>query len=451
MKKEKINNEAENKSFDEISVDKKAEKRAKKANKKTGGAAFLVLKIVIALTLVLVIFYFGFTCTVREGSSAIITRFGKPRETVTEAGLHLKLPWPFENVITYDSREQYYETRKLETLTMDSKNIAFQSYVVWKIHDPLKYHVATTKKDSATDINEAIETSVRNAINTVMGKYNLSDLVSSSNENLKIKEIQQKIYEKVKDSCYKTYSIDIIDVSILRLSYPDANLPNILTNISAERQGVIDTILANANAEASKITSSADAEAAQIVANGEIEASKIRAEAEKEVAAIYAEAQEANIELFKFLKELDTIVNSVNSNSVLVVDSNAYPFNILLNYGQTVDENTSVITELEYVFSQLSEADRTALTEAIHTLLATQGNQGSQESSTESGSETLTDTSVSETTESSEISSDTQVATDETSESDLDTDVVSETTSETVTDTVNSEEPDSNVDENGGV
>lgn len=388
MKNQKSKKDSKEKSFDEIKVEnesannvEKQEKKEKKEKKKSGGAAFLVLKIVIALTLVLVIFYFGFTCTVREGSAAIITRFGKPRETITEAGLHLKLPWPFENVITYDNREQYYETRQLETLTMDQKNIAFQSYVVWKIDDPLKYHVATMKDGVSINVNEAIQTSVYNAINTVMGKYNLTDLVSSQNKNLKTKEIQQKIFERVRNSCRDTYSIDIIDVSILRLSYPDANLPNILTNISAERQGVIDTILAKANAQASQITSSADSEAAQIIANGQIEASKIRAEAEKEVAAIYAKAQEANIELFKFLKELDTIVNSVNANSVLVVDSNAYPFNILLEYGQSVDENTSVITELEYVLASLSEKDRTALTDAIHTILATQGNHNATETS----------------------------------------------------------------------
>lgn len=392
MKNQKAKKDSKKQNFDEINVENESvnesinnvEKKAKKEKKKSGGAAFLVLKIVIALTLVLVVFYFGFTCTVREGSAAIITRFGKPRETITEAGLHLKLPWPFENVITYDNREQYYETKQLETLTMDQKNIAFQSYVVWKIEDPLKYHVATMKDGVSINVNEAIQTSVYNAINTVMGKYNLSDLVSSQNKNLKTKEIQKKIFERVRTSCRDTYSIDIIDVSILRLSYPDANLPNILTNISAERQGVIDTILAKANAQASQITSSADAEAAQIIANGQIEASKIRAEAEKEVAAIYAKAQEANIELFKFLKELDTIVNSVNANSVLVVDSNAYPFNILLEYGQSIDENTSVITELEYVLASLSEKDRAALTDAIHTILATQGNQSVTETETES-------------------------------------------------------------------
>ena len=368
-------------------------KEKKVKQKKSGGAAFLVLKIVIALVLVLVIVYFGFTCTVREGNAAIITRFGKPRATVTEAGLNFKLPWPFESVITYDTREQYFETKQLETLTMDKKNIAFQSYVVWKIDDPLKYHIATTSNNGSVDVNAAIQTSVYSAINTVMGQYNLSDLVSSSNDNLKTNEIQKKIYDKVKESCKNTYSIDIIDVSILRLSYPTANLPNILNNISAERQAVINTIMAEADKKVNDIEQAAKVEGDIIIAEGVDEAAKIKAEAEKEVAAIYAAAQEANIELFKFLKELDTIVNSVNSTTVLVVDSNAYPFNILLDYGQNIDEDTSVITELEYILSCLEEEDRTALVDAISKLLVEQGKQTSSESSSDNdtSSDAVTD------------------------------------------------------------
>lgn len=376
-----INSENSKSDKKTLKEEKKAAKREAKAAKKSGSVAFLMLKIIIAVVLVLVIFYFGFTCTVREGNVAIITRFGEPITTITDAGLHFKLPWPFEDVITYDGREQYYETTQLETLTMDRKsNVLFQSYVVWKIDDPLKFHMATTKDDGSIDINAAIQTSVDDAINTVMGKYNLSDLVSSTNENLKTDEIQEEIFKRVKKSCGNTYSIEIIDVSILRLSYPTDTMNRIIEKIKTDRNIEITNITNEASKEANDIIISANDEATKIRGEAAEEVSKIRADAEKAVAEIYAAAQEANIELFKFLKELDTIVNSVNANTVLVVDSNAYPFNILLEYGQIVDENTSVITELEYIMSVLSEEDREALVDAILLLLSTQGNQGNAES-----------------------------------------------------------------------
>ena len=346
---------------------KKAAKIEKKETKKESGVAFLILKIAIALVLVVVIAYFGFACVIREGNAAIILRFGAPRQTVTEAGLYFKLPWPFETVVTYDNREQYLESNNLETTTMDKKNIILKSYAIWQIDDPLVYHNSVGANGT---VDSYIKNQIFSATNSIMGMYNLSDLISSSNENLKTTEIQSKIFELVKENCEVNYGIKILDVSILRVSYPETNLQSIFANISAERQGVIEAILADANAQASNITSSADAEAAKIIAEGEKEAAEIRANTERDVAKIYAEAQEANIELFKFLKELDTIVNSVNQNSVLIVDSNAYPFNILLEYGKTVDENTAIIEELEIILAELPEKERedlvTALTDLIH-------------------------------------------------------------------------------------
>ena len=346
----------------------KAEKKAQKASKedKKSGVAFLMLKIAIALVLVVVVVYFGFVCIIREGNAAIILRFGAPRQTITEAGPYFKLPWPFETVVTYDNREQYLESNNLETTTMDKKNIILKSYAIWQIDDPLAYHNSVGSNGT---VDSYIKNQIFSATNSIMGMYNLSDLISSNNENLKTSEIQNKIFDLVKENCEVNYGIKILDVSILRVSYPETNLQSIFANISAERQGVIEAILADANAQASNITSSADAEAAKIIAEGEKEAAEIRANTERDVAKIYAEAQAANIELFKFLKELDTIVNSVNENSVLIVDSNAYPFNILLEYGKTVDENTAVVEELEIILSQLPEEDRKALVTAIEELM----------------------------------------------------------------------------------
>ena len=394
-KPEKVEGFAEQTVETEAVEDKKV--KNKKDKKKSGGASFLVLKIVIAITLVLVIFYFGFTCTVREGNAAIITRFGKPRETITEAGLHLKLPWPFESVITYDNREQYYETTYTESLTKsltkDSKNIAFKFYVVWKIDDPLKYHIATTQNGTSIDVNNVIETSARNAIATTIGKYELSDIVSSSNENLKIDQFQSEIYQKIKASCLSTYSMNIVDVKILRISYPDENIDAIVNNIARERENYAALVESQGEQEKQSIIDSASEEAARIDGSAKAEYNEIIKDAENEVASIYAAAQEANIELYKFLKELDVIVNSVNSNSVLIVDANNYPFNILLDYVQKGDESSAVIEDIEEIFNNIGESDKAELLDAIYKLLT---EQESQETSTETQIEINSDSSISD-------------------------------------------------------
>ena len=142
--------------------------------------------------------------------------------------------------------------------------------------------------------------------------------------------------------------------------------------MTAARQKEIDAIIANAERDANKIIVEADSQAAQIVAEGKIEAANINAKTEKEVAQIYASAQAANIELYKFLQELDTLVASVNEDSILVVTADSYPFNLLLEYSNSSAVGTSnevVIQDLNYILTKLNETDRNAMVTAIHTLL----------------------------------------------------------------------------------
>jgi len=179
----------------------------------------------------------------------------------------------------------------------------------------------------------------------------------------------------VKLNCENNYGVTISDVSILRISLPDTNLESVFEQMKAERQKDIDTIIANAQRDADKIMSDAETDYAEIVANGEIEAADIKAKTEAEVAKIYSDAQAANLELYQFLKELDTLIASVEYDAVLVVTADNYPFNILLNYSDslTEDDEESVITDLNYILTQLNEKDRNALIDAIYALIREAG------------------------------------------------------------------------------
>jgi len=328
-----------------------------------------IMKYVVALVLVVVLVYFGFTTEVREGNCAVILRFGAVRQEISEAGLYFRLPWPFETVVTYDDRLQYLESDFLETTTKDKRNVILQSYVIWEIGDPVLYHNSV---GSQGKVDSYIKDQVFSATNSVLGAYELTALVSLEAEQLRIDEIQEQIYARLRDNCAKNYGITVTDVSILRLSLPDTNLQAVFEQMKADRQKAIDTILANAGTQANKIMTDADIEAAQIIAEGQTAAAEIKAKTETEVARIYAEAQAANLELFQFLKNLDTTIASVNENTVLVVKADEYPFKVLTEYGDMLTEESdeTVIKDLSYILTKLPEADRTELIDAIYALIA---------------------------------------------------------------------------------
>lgn len=342
--------------------------------KKEDGKLFSLrwIKVVIAVLLIIIMAYFMFTCEIREGTGAVILRFGAPRAEITEAGLYFRLPWPFETVEKFENRLQYLESNYLETTTKDNRNIILQSYVIWKVENPLLFYNSVGAQGT---VDTYIKDQIFSATNSIMGAYNLTELVSLEKENIKTEEIQEKIHNEVKTNCEKNYGIEITDVNILRISLPDTNLESVFEQMRADRQKDIDTIIANATRDANKITSNADAEAAKIIADGETQAAEIKAKTETEVAAIYAQAQEANVKLYKFLKELDTISASVDDGTVLVVTADSYPFNVLLDYAQTVNSSTSnelIIQDLNYIIDQLPEQDASALTDSIYTLLKAQ-------------------------------------------------------------------------------
>lgn len=327
-----------------------------------------VLKIFLAAVVVVLIGYFGFTCKVQEGNCAVILRFGAPRQVVTDAGLYFRLPWPFESVVTYEGRMQYFESSRLETTTKDKRNIILQSYVVWQVSDPLLYHNSV---GSQNKIDAYINDQVFSATNGVMGAYNLSGLVSLESESLKMDEIQAKIKEQVKANCEEKYGITIADVSILRISLPDQNLESVFEQMKAERQKEIDAILAVAQRDADQMMQEADTKSAETIADGTKTAGEIQAETEKAVAGIYAEAQAANIELYQFLRNLDTLIASTNSETLLVVKADQYPFNILTEYSKqmTAEGNKTVISDLNYILTQLPEDQRVALVNAVYQLI----------------------------------------------------------------------------------
>ena len=348
--------------------DKKIAARKETVEKTRSPLGIRIAKYVTAFAVVLVLFWFGCTCEVREGETAVILRFGAVREEITDAGLYFKLPWPFETSVTYDGRVQYLETGDLETMTKDKRNIVVRSFVTWEVADPVLYHNSVGFNSTA---EQKLNSQVFNATNSTLGTYNLTNLVSLDQEEIKIDQIQDEIYAAVREVCLENYGIRVTDVSFLLFSLPDATLESVFEQMQAERQKEIDIILANAYLKANEITTEADAEASEIRGEGTTEAAKIRAEAEKAVTEIYNNAYNANIDLYQFLRNLDTLVSSVNSSSVLVVNINKYPFNILLDYSDymTDEDGDKVIHDLTYILSQLDDTQRQAIIDGVNELI----------------------------------------------------------------------------------
>lgn len=279
----------------------------------------------------------GFTFTVKEGTCAIVSRFGKIAAVHAETGLHFKFPQPIDEIITYDSRNQYMDSGYTETLTNDKINIILQTYCIWRIGDAGKFHTSIGDyKTAQRHLNDL----VANTKNGVLGNYKLSALVSTNPDDIKLNEICKDIEEKVAESAFKNYGIEIKALKFKRLSLPDANIQSVFEQMIADRQKLVTQYLAEGERDSAIIISEAEAQAAEIIAQGRLEASEIDAETEKKIIEIYGEAYDKNPELFILLKKLIALENSVNPNTVIIMRAGESPFDIILGEGGgKTDEN----------------------------------------------------------------------------------------------------------------
>ena len=285
-----------------------------------------IYKVLFILIFTVIVVAAGFTFTVKEGYSVIISRFGKIVNVHNDAGLYFKLPWPVDKVITYDTRNQYMDSGYNETLTNDKINIILQTYIVWRITDIEKFHTSIGNYNIAQrHLNDLVAT----AKNTVLGNYRLSSLVSTNIDEIKIDEICQTIEKRTAQSALANYGIEIQALKIKRLALPEANVKSVFNQMIADRQKYVSQFVAEGERDSAIITGEADARAAEIYAQGKLEASQIDAETERMIARIYGEAYDRNPRLFVFLKKLIALENSVNADTTIIMRVNESPFDII--------------------------------------------------------------------------------------------------------------------------
>ena len=286
-----------------------------------------VFKWLFLMVFIIIVLAAGFVFTVKEGSSAIVSRFGKIVSVYTEAGLYFKLPWPVDNIIRFDTRNQYMDSGYNETLTIDRINVILQTYLVWRIKDAAVFYTRVGDFDVAQrHLNDILA----NAKNGVLGNYRFASLVSTNPDDIKLHEISQSIENIVAQTAMTNFGIEVQSIGIKRLALPDVNIQSVFDQMIADRQRYASQYLAEGERDAAIIISEAEAMAAEIIAQGRLEASEISAETERMIAQIYGQAYDRNAELFVFLKNLIALENAVNPDTVLIMRASESPFNIIL-------------------------------------------------------------------------------------------------------------------------
>ena len=138
----------------------------------------LFLGVVIVITLIV---YSSFT--VSEKEFVIVTRFGKPVRTLSQAGLYFKLPGFAENVNRLEKRTKVFTTQPIQLLLGDKNPLILTCYVCWKVSDPLTFLQSLTTMEIS---EQKIGDMVNSLLGSTLGDYTIENIISVKPESVKI-------------------------------------------------------------------------------------------------------------------------------------------------------------------------------------------------------------------------------------------------------------------------
>jgi len=277
--------------------------------------------------IIIIFFYLIFTSVyiVQQYETVVVTQFGKPVDVIEKAGLKLKLPYPFQKLYVYDLRINTLDPLASELLTKDKKNLLIDTFVCWRIKNPIKFLQTVIDESGAV---ARLSDLVLSDIGASFGKTPLDFILSVNNEKIKTEELEKSIKDRIDLLAQKQIGVEIVTFRIKRINYPEQNKRSVFERMVAERERIATQFRSEGEEEAMKIRSNADREKAKILSETKREAEIIRGKADAEATRLYANAFKKYPKFYKFIRTLEAYKKILSKNSVIVIPSDS----VLLKY-----------------------------------------------------------------------------------------------------------------------
>jgi membrane protease subunit HflC len=286
--------------------------------------------VAITIFVVLIVVILGLyliSYQVRETESCMVTTFGKPTDQKTEPGWYFKWPFPIQQVHKFDSRMRVFTVEVEETRTASGDPIIVNTYVVWRISEPLKFFNTIKTVKNAED--ELLRSRIRNTQNNVIGRYSFSEFVNSDPTKIKFKEIQDDMLSTLRGAVASAdYGIQIKAMGIKQLKVSQDVTNEVFERMRAERNRRASAIMAQGNSDAVWIETEAKTISDELVAVADARAKKIRGDGDARAAQYYKMLDE-DPELAIFLRNLEAIQVILEKNTTFVVPADKEPFSLL--------------------------------------------------------------------------------------------------------------------------
>jgi len=306
------------------------------------------MKVSIIVLLVAVAFgLMGTFYTLEEGQQAVIVQFGRPvGDPVTEAGLHIKLPF-VQEVRRFEKRLLIWDGDPNQIPTKGREFIWVDTTARWRIVDAKKFlENVATEAGAQSRLNDIIDSVVRDQVSS----SELVELVRSASWAVPEQKVLEEVAAEQKEELRKQisrgreeitrtilaearriipqYGIELVDVRIKRLDYVESVREKVYARMISERKRIAAQFRSEGEGQSAEILGTMEKELRQINSTAYRRFQEIRGKGDAEATRIYGDSFGRNPEFYAFLRTLEVYREGSKKNSVLILttDSDFYRY-----------------------------------------------------------------------------------------------------------------------------
>lgn len=276
-----------------------------------------IKNIVIAVVVVFgLITLFSSMVVTYQNEYKLVRVFGKVDRIIEKEGLTFKIPF-VEETDTLPKCDMLYDLATSEVITKDKKTMVADTYVVWKISDPLKF--SKSLGVSIVNAESRIDATVYNALKEVMGGLTQTEVISARDE------MSKNMMSKI-GTTMEQYGIEIVSVDTKHLDLPDDNKEAVYNRMISEREQMAAQYTAEGAAESQIIQNTTDKDVAIMISAAQAQAEQIKAEGEalymQTLSAAYNDASRSDF--YSFVRALDAAkLTMVGDNKTLILPADS--------------------------------------------------------------------------------------------------------------------------------
>ena len=287
------------------------------------------MKKIILIVVVFLLLITGASSIVvtRENEYSLVRQFGRVDHVVTEAGISFKIPF-IQSVDKLPRQVLLYDLPSSDIITSDKKTMICDSYILWRISDPLKF--AQTLNSSVMNAEGRLDVIVYNSTKNVISSITQDNVISGRDG-----ELSAAIIANIGNS-FDQYGIEILAIETKKLDLPGDNKAAVYERMISERDNIAATYTAEGSSEAQIIRNTTDKEVTVLLSEAEKEAAILIAEGEAEYMKILSEAynDESKQEFYSFVRSLDALKVSMQGKNKTVILSPDSPIAQIFYGGQ---------------------------------------------------------------------------------------------------------------------